>query len=35
MIGATGSAYAPVWYMSACILVSLAAPTVFDERITD
>ncbi|WP_233857873.1 MFS transporter [Paraburkholderia sp. HD33-4] len=35
LIGATGSAYAPVWYMSACSLVSLAALTVFDERITE
>jgi MHS family proline/betaine transporter-like MFS transporter len=35
LIGATGSAYAPVWYMAACSLVSLAALSVFDERITD
>ena len=35
LIGATGSAYAPVWYMSACSLVSLSALTVFDERIAD
>ncbi|NML35393.1 MFS transporter [Paraburkholderia antibiotica] len=35
LIGATGSAYAPVWYMAACSFVSLAALTVFDERIAD
>ncbi|MGF6638869.1 hypothetical protein OKW39_006085 [Paraburkholderia sp. MM6662-R1] len=35
LIGVAGSAYAPAWYMSACSLVSLAALTVFDERITD
>ncbi|KXU84293.1 MFS transporter [Paraburkholderia monticola] len=35
LIGATGSPYAPVWYMSACGLVSLGALIVFDERITD
>ncbi|MCC8395672.1 MFS transporter [Paraburkholderia sp. MMS20-SJTR3] len=35
LIGATGSAYAPVWYMAACSAVSFAALIAFDERITD